>query len=255
MKDPYAGFASIYDQWQKQFHPPYWRYALQRTRSLFAQWESALDLACGTGAWSVPVARAGIRVYAVDGSAAMLAELRRKRGRLPIEIIRSPLHRFRLHELVDGAVCFFDSLNHLTKPQHFYAALRCVFRQLKPGGWFVFDLNNEHSFRDLWRGQFITHTPQFTVNITSNYDEESGVAKSEVVIFRATQAARHTARNGQFVKTRTVVQERFYPDHEVRRALEAAGFIRIAKEDISPFTDLSAAPLKTWWRCMKPESS
>jgi SAM-dependent methyltransferase len=260
MTDPYAGFACVYDDWQKQFHPPYWKYVLGRTRPLLRDIGSVLDLACGTGGWSIPAARTGACVYAVDGSTAMLSELRRKRGRLPVRIIEAPLWRFRLPEPVELAGCFFDSLNHLVKPAQFEAALACVARSLRTGKWFIFDLNNEHSFRDLWRGQFITHTPLFTVNISSRYDRESRIARAEVVIFRAKDYRRHASerRNGAggvFIKTRTIVHERYYTDEEVYAALDHAGFDQISKEEISPFPGISAQPLKSWWRCRKKESS
>jgi SAM-dependent methyltransferase len=256
MKDPYAGFAIVYDDWQKQFHPPYWKYVLERTRPRLSGARTVLDLACGTGAWSLPAARAGAHVYAVDGSQSMLAELRRKRGKLPIEIIDAPMWRFRTPKRVELAGCFFDSLNHITEPDRLYEAIQCVARALQPGGWFIFDLNNEHSFRHLWRGQFITHTPHFTVNISSSYDETSRIARSEVVIFRSTAYRsnhfnRRRTETRPFVKTRTVVRERFYRDDEVYAALERAGFDQISKEEISPFPGISPQPLKSWWRCRR----
>ena len=45
--------------------------------------ERALDVAAGTGAVSVPLARAGARVLALDLSAPMLAELARLRAEPP----------------------------------------------------------------------------------------------------------------------------------------------------------------------------
>ena len=246
MADRYAAFAAIYDTWQNQFHPPFWQYVLEHTQDLLREADTVLDLACGTGAWSVPAAEAGARVYAVDGSAAMLRELKRKRGRLPIHMQRAALTDFQLPERVGLAGCFFDSLNHLESVEELQAAFRAVAAALRPGGRFVFDLNNEVCFRHLWQGHFITHTPDYTVTMISHYDEMRRRAESEVVVFLA--GPQDGGPERAYRKHRTVIRERYFSDQEVRKSLKEAGFARIGQEAIAPFPEISNDPMKTWWR-------
>ncbi len=247
--DRYAAFAAIYDVWQNQFHPPFREYVWQRTGHLAATAGTVLDLACGTGAWSVPMARAGATVYAVDGSAAMLRQLKKKRGRLPIHVQQAPMTGFRLPEPVDAAGCFFDSLNHLASLEELQATFHCVAAALQPGAPFLFDLNNEACFRHLWEGHFITHRPGYTVTMISHFDEMRRQAASEVVVFLPLPG-----KNGRmrlFRKQRTVIEEHSFTNGEVRKALREAGFIRIQTEPVAPFPEISADPLKTWWSAQR----
>jgi len=243
--DRYAAFAAIYDVWQNQFHPPFWEYVLQRTGHLVGTVGTVLDLACGTGAWSLPMARAGATVYAVDRSGAMLRELKKKRGRLPIHAQQASMTDFRLPEPVDAAGCFFDSLNHLASLAELQATFHCVAAALRPGAPFLFDLNNEACFRHLWEGHFITHAPDYTVTMISHYDEMRRQAASDVVVFLPLPGK--SGRMRLYRQQRTVIEERCFTDDEVRKALRAAGFTRIQTEPVSPFPEISADPLKTWW--------
>jgi len=244
--DRYAAFAAVYDVWQNQFHPPFWEYVWERTRHLLGEVETVLDLACGTGAWSLPVARAGATVYAVDGSAAMLRQLRRKRGKLPIHLQQAPLPAFRLPQPVDLAGCFFDSLNHLASLEELQATFQAVAAALRPGGQFLFDLNNEACFRHLWEGHFITHAPDYSVTMISHYDEMRRRATSDVVVFLPVPRNRGR-RMRLYRQQRTLIEERCFTDAEVRKALRMAGFTRIQTEPIAPFPEISTDPLKSWW--------
>lgn len=100
------------------------------------------DVGCGTGlfarylatVWRVPV-------YAVDRSAGMLAEARRNCSGLPgVKILHQDLRRLCLPKPVDIVTAHFDMLNHLPRFEDLHAACGRIAANLKPGGWFYFDL-------------------------------------------------------------------------------------------------------------------
>jgi SAM-dependent methyltransferase len=103
-----------------------------------------VDLGAGFGMHAIPLARAGLRVLAIDSSAHLLAELKRLAGDLPITTATDDLLSFRTH--LDGKAsaifCMGDTLTHL--PEHtnvdFLAQEAC--EALAPGGVFAL------SFRD-----------------------------------------------------------------------------------------------------------
>lgn len=104
---------------------------------------TVLDLACGTGNFSLLLARDGYEVVGVDASPSMLEVARRK---FAVEGVKSEfrlgdMKDFQLDVPVDAAICVFDSLNYLLEPQHVQSAFRSVAAALNPGGLFVFDVN------------------------------------------------------------------------------------------------------------------
>ena len=106
--------------------------------------ETVLDLACGTGSMSLLLAQRGYRVLGADISEQMLTEAARKADKLPENppyFIHQPMQRLRLPQPVDAVFCLLDSLNYLTDPDDCRQTFSRVFRALKPGGAFLFDIN------------------------------------------------------------------------------------------------------------------
>lgn len=77
-----------------------------------------IDLGAGFGMHSIPLARAGANVTAIDSSEQMLNELAKHSAGLPIRAVRDDLLSFRQH--VQGKataiLCMGDTLTHL--PEH-----------------------------------------------------------------------------------------------------------------------------------------
>lgn len=99
----------------------------------------ALDLGAGFGMHSVPLARRGFSVVAVDSSSELLRELRVYAGGLPIRTVEADLLDFAMHACGSPEVilCMGDTLTHLSSK----GAVESLFAQaaaaLAPGGVFV----------------------------------------------------------------------------------------------------------------------
>lgn len=105
----------------------------------------AIDLGAGCGFQSIPLARRGFAVTAIDLDAKLLAELREHAGTLPIEIVRDDLLEFRrvCEDGVELVVCMVDTLLHLSSRDDVQRLLKDAHAALAPGGRFV------ATFRDL----------------------------------------------------------------------------------------------------------
>lgn len=107
--------------------------------------QTILDLGCGTGNHSLPLARRGYSVTGVDRSPAMLAQAAQKAsvGRLgdnaPV-FTQGDVHDLDLHRDFDAVLMMFAVLGYQLTNDDVGAALRTVRRHLKPGGLFVFDI-------------------------------------------------------------------------------------------------------------------
>ena len=105
----------------------------------------AFDLGAGCGFQSVPLARLGFRVVAMDLSAGMLAQLKKTAKNLPIKTICDDLSNFTNYESgkIELVVCMGDTLTHLDTSEKVQALLDTVFSALEAGGCLIL------SFRDL----------------------------------------------------------------------------------------------------------
>jgi SAM-dependent methyltransferase len=100
---------------------------------------SALDLGAGFGMHSVPLARRGFNVVAVDSSGALLRELRGHAGKLPILTAETDLLDFPRYIAgpTDVILCMGDTLTHLASKQAIESLFAQVVAVLAPGGAFV----------------------------------------------------------------------------------------------------------------------
>ncbi|HST10045.1 MAG TPA: class I SAM-dependent methyltransferase [Terriglobales bacterium] len=103
-----------------------------------------LELACGTGRLTIPIAQSGVEIAGLDLSASMLAHARTKAkaAAVEIEFVDGDCRSFELGRKFALIFMAFNSMQHL----HDYASLAALFanvrRHLAEGGRFVFDVFN-----------------------------------------------------------------------------------------------------------------
>jgi SAM-dependent methyltransferase len=139
---PYSRLAATYDR-------ALGRASFVRTRRAFEvlvrhydiRFKTAADLGCGTGLFACYLRRRwGVPVFAVDRSAEMLSVARCNCPDPGVYWLRQDLRCLRLPCRVDLATANFDTLNHLLLPGDLPRVFRRVWRSLRPGGYFLFDL-------------------------------------------------------------------------------------------------------------------
>lgn len=104
----------------------------------------AVDLGCGPGCQSIPLAELGYRVVAIDFCQGLLDELASRAGELPIAGICDDILNFPSH--LDGdpelIVCMGDTLVHLPHRDAVLLLLERAASALQPGGTFVASLRD-----------------------------------------------------------------------------------------------------------------
>ncbi len=103
-----------------------------------------LELCCGTGRLTIPIAQAGYRICGVDITPSMLEKAREKAtaANLAIEFIEADIRELDLPEKYDCIFIPFNSIHHLYQTNDLLKAFQLVKRHLKPGGQFLFDCFN-----------------------------------------------------------------------------------------------------------------
>jgi len=99
----------------------------------------AVDLGVGFGMHSIPLARAGFEVLALDSSQLLLAELRKHSVGLDVTAVEADLLEFAayLQQKADLILCMGDTLTHLPSTNQVERLVRDVAGSLRPGGRFV----------------------------------------------------------------------------------------------------------------------
>lgn len=104
----------------------------------------AVDLGCGPGCQSLPLAERGFRVVAIDFCQELLDELTERAGDLQITTVCDDLIEFDKHidEPPGLVVCMGDTLVHLPDTASVDKLIDRVSRALKPGGTFVYSIRD-----------------------------------------------------------------------------------------------------------------
>ena len=108
--------------------------------------ETAMDLACGTGILCQLLRRAGIRSDGMDFSAGMIDIARQNCPEGVFDV--ADMITYRPDRQFDLVTCTGDAVNHIGELVDVEKIFRNVFAYTAPGGYFVFDLLNEHEVSD-----------------------------------------------------------------------------------------------------------
>ncbi len=143
-----------------------------------------LEYGAGSGRVTVPMARAGAHVYAVELSEAMLAELRKKTAREAVEVRkriqtrRADMRSVRLRRKWPLVIAPFNTFQHLYNRSDVEAFLAGVRAHLEPAGRFVFDVYVPRP-HELAGGPAISNAPN-AAQSSFDYDPMSQVLTTEI---------------------------------------------------------------------------
>jgi SAM-dependent methyltransferase len=101
-----------------------------------------LELACGTGRLSVPIAQDGHEVTGLDASPAMLAAASRKAAERGVaaRFVLGDIRDFELGRRFALVIVSCNSLAHLTRTEDLRRCFAAIRGHLAPGGVFAFDV-------------------------------------------------------------------------------------------------------------------
>jgi SAM-dependent methyltransferase len=117
---------------------------------------SAVDLGAGFGMHSIPLARRGYSVVAIDSSSTLLDALRDHIKTLPIQTVEDDLLAFQKHLITKAhlILCMGDTLTHLPEPQSVEQLFSLVAESLHPDGTFITTFR-DYTFPLVGDGRFI----------------------------------------------------------------------------------------------------
>ena len=136
-------FCKVYNELGWNYYPEvFGQQLLQWLRRHEAAPETSLDLACGTGILCEILHKSGIRASGMDFSSGMIAIARQGSPEIRYDV--ADMVTYRPQERFDLVTCTGDALNHIGSFLDVEQIFRNVHSYLNPGGYFVFDILNEH---------------------------------------------------------------------------------------------------------------
>jgi SAM-dependent methyltransferase len=217
----YDGFAWFYDRYfGSRYHGPVLQILERILLPKIPAEAHILDLCCGTGHLTGPLAGRGYHLVGIDNSPRMLGFARQN---VPgAHFIQADARAFRLGPAFHAAISTFDSLNHVLTIEDLSRVFRNVADALLPSGLFLFDLNVEEAYRTLWDKSEAFVEEDCAYFIRGGYDPARRLGRTEITTFRRLQ---------QWERGDVKFYQRCHAPHEVAGALTGAGFRDVACHD------------------------
>ena len=184
-----------------------------------------LDLACGTGNFSVEFANRDISVIGVDMSAEMLSVAMEKTKQQEIDVLYlcQNATELDLYGTVDGAVCCMDSINHITDYTDVCEIFKKVSLFLEKDRLFIFDVNTPYKHKNvLGDNTFVIEEDDVFCVWDNSYDENSAVTSINLDFFVKDDKNKYNRFTESF-------KEIAFTDAEITNAVENAGFKVVKK--------------------------
>ena len=141
----YNDFAAVYDKLQDADYDAFVDYYERIFKKLGKEPKLVLDLACGTGNITLPMAKRGYDMIGLDLSCEMLNIARDKAmtENQNILFLNQDMCEMELYGTVDAIVCALDGVNYITETEDLRKLFRLVKNYLNPDGIMIFALNDE----------------------------------------------------------------------------------------------------------------
>lgn len=187
-----------------------------------------LELCCGTGRLTIPIAKDGYDICGVDHTSSMLEKAKEKASEagLEVEFIEADIRSLDLRRKYDLIFIPFNSIHHLYQNEDLFKAFDAIKNHLKPGGLFLMDCFNpniqymvEHEKKTIEVAKYITKDRRkVLIKQSMRYESTTQINRIEWQYFI----------NGEFDSIQNLDMRLFFPQ-ELDSYLKWAGFSIIHK--------------------------
>ena len=136
-------FCKVYNEFGWNYYPEiFGEYLLRWLDQHSITPRTSMDLACGTGILCQILHNRGIRAAGMDFSSGMIDIARESSPEIPYDVADMITYRPDSH--YDLVTCTGDAINHIGNLSDVEKIFRNVFAYTSTGGYFIFDILNEH---------------------------------------------------------------------------------------------------------------
>lgn len=234
MSEQYSNLAAFYDILNDSVDYDEWFDFINKIceKNVFSP-SSVLDLACGTGQMALRFAKSGKETIAIDISAEMLTVARRMADaeKLDILFLNQDMAQFELYGTVDLIVCCLDSVNYLTSPADVATCFHNVHNYLEPGGYFIFDINSEYKFKNIYAdNSYVFETEKLFCTWQNYYKNSTRICDFYLDFF--------VEQDGMYRRFSETQRERCYTLRQMLTYIKNAGL-----ETVGVYSDFEMSPV------------
>lgn len=196
-----------------------------------------LELGCGTG--NITSKLNGYNIIAIDNSEEMLALAREKTAfKRNIRYVHGNIIDLSLDKKFDLAIAVLDVFNYITDYEDLKKVFSNVYRDLNPGGLFIFDINSAYKIRDFIGNNVFTDEVGDALYIwQGSFNEETKINDYLLTFFQK-------SKGDLYKRFDEVHRERAYSLEEITQGLEEVGFKDIRVYDSYDYKDISDKTLR-----------
>lgn len=202
----YSGFAQIYDAYMHPEDYDRWFDGVQELiREHGLPTKRVLELACGSGTFSIRLAKAGYDVIGLDLAEEMLMIAKDKAlaERVKIGFFQQDMTAYELNQKFETVMSICDGMNYVLDDQGMVSLFERVQASLIEGGLFIFDISTYFKLKYILGESTIAESQDDSAFIWENfYDEETDILSFELSVF--------TEENGLYKRMDEVHEQRAY---------------------------------------------
>lgn len=221
----YERFAYLYDELMQDVPYDEWVKIVEAYKEKYqVNGMKLLDLACGTGELSVRLAQKGYDVTGADLSGDMLsvAQMKAQAQSMPIQFFQQDMTELEELGEFDIIGIFCDSLNYLEDEQAVKKTFEGVYRLLKKGGLFIFDVHSVYKMRHIFADATFTWDDEEITYIWNSFKgDDPHSVEHELTFFVLDE------KTGKYDRVDEVHYQRTYPEAIYVELLKQAGFENI----------------------------
>lgn len=237
MNEQYAVLASYYDRIMEEVDYEAW---CNFYEACFAENgiapKNILDLACGTGSITVPLAKRGYSMTGIDLSAEMLslAQSKSDEAKVKLRLSEQNIALFQAGGSFDAVICSFDGINYLTSPKDVQSCFASVAETLSEDGIFIFDISTPYKYEHILADNaFVYEYDDLFLSWQNYFNKKTGLCDFYLTFFIKNE------KNTWQRLDETQRQRKYLPER-LEKMLSEAGLTVIKKTadiDFSPLTE------------------
>ena len=186
--------------------------------------DAILDLMCGTAQITQELKQKGFQMTGLDASSEMLKFA--KKNAPGVRFILEDARYFDLDKSFDAVTCMSDGLNHVMEYKDLKQIFTNVYKTIKPGGYFVFDMNLEARYLDAWNARSGVNNEKYTCFFTSSYQKDTRKGYINFTLFTP-----KNKEENSWEKHEWQLSQYCYTHEQIVGALKNAGFGKIDHYD------------------------
>ena len=206
---------------------------------------TVLDLACGTASMSARLMKKGYNIIGIDLSEQVLEIASQRLSQIGenFALLKADMQDFSLNTSADACICCLDSINHLNTLNAVECSFNCVYKSLKQGGLFVFDVNTVYKHQCILSGNTFVFDEENYFLVWDNEQVDEKTVRILIDLFRFNGRS-YDRFSEEFCETA-------YSVDELKDALKNAGFVDIKVYDELTYNNPEVTSERLFFVCKK----